>query len=51
MSNYVADEDCFLLTYGDGVGNININQLFSYHGSHGKLMTVTGAHPPGRLET
>ncbi|MGV8948020.1 MAG: glucose-1-phosphate cytidylyltransferase [Candidatus Paracaedibacter sp.] len=46
---YVANEDDFLLTYGDGVSNINIENLLSFHKSHGKLLTVTGAHPPGRF--
>ena len=49
IQQYMANEDCFLLTYGDGVGNINIEKLLNYHLSHGKLMTVTGAHPPGRF--
>lgn len=49
IQHYVADDDCFLLTYGDGVGNINMDHLIDYHKSHGKLMTVTGAHPPGRF--
>ncbi len=49
IKKYVADHDCFLLTYGDGVGNIDISKLIEFHKSHGKLMTVTGAHPPGRF--
>lgn len=43
------DEDVFLLTYGDGVGDVDINQLVRFHKSHGRLMTVTGVRPPGRF--
>jgi glucose-1-phosphate cytidylyltransferase len=46
---YFEKDDYFLLTYGDGVADINISELLEFHKSHGKLMTVTGAHPPGRF--
>lgn len=46
---YIEKDDYFMLTYGDGVSNIDINQLVGFHKSHGKLLTVTGAHPPGRF--
>lgn len=49
VKQYIGEDDCFLLTYGDGVGNVNIKELVAYHKSHGKLMTVTAAHPPGRF--
>lgn len=39
----------FMLTYGDGVSNINISQLIAYHRSHGKQATVTAAQPSGRF--
>jgi len=39
----------FMLTYGDGVGNININELMSVHTKNGKLATVTSVQPPGRF--
>jgi glucose-1-phosphate cytidylyltransferase len=45
---YVGDAD-FCMTYGDGVGNIDIAQLVSFHRSHGKLATVTATQPPGRF--
>lgn len=38
-----------LATYGDGVGNININHLLTFHESHGKLATLTAVHPPARF--
>ncbi len=39
----------FMLTYGDGVANIDINELVKFHKSHGKLMTMTSAQPDGRF--
>jgi len=38
----------FMVTYGDGVSNINIADLVKFHKSHGKLGTVTAVHPPAR---
>ena len=35
-----------MVTYGDGVGNINIKKLLDFHKSHGKIATVTGVRPP-----
>ncbi|HEY6007973.1 MAG TPA: glucose-1-phosphate cytidylyltransferase [Geobacteraceae bacterium] len=39
----------FLLTYGDGVGDVNIGQLVEFHRSHGKLVTITSTQPSGRF--
>lgn len=41
--------ETFLLTYGDGVADINISELLAFHHSHGKLATVTAVHPPARF--
>lgn len=43
------DEDLFMLTYGDGVANINIQELVKYHRTHGKIGTMTGVHPSSRF--
>ena len=43
------DDGPFLLTYGDGVSNVNINGLMEFHKSHGKLATLTAVHPTGRF--
>lgn len=43
------NNEAFLLTYGDGVGNININELVRYHKNHGKFCTVTSVQPSGRF--
>lgn len=48
IQKYVKDET-FMLTYGDGVGDININELVDYHLNHGKLVTVTSVQPLGRF--
>lgn len=39
----------FMVTYGDGVGNIDIRRLVQFHRSHGKLATVTAVRPPARF--
>lgn len=43
------DNDTFMLTYGDGVANIDINETLKFHKKHGKLMTMTSAQPEGRF--
>jgi len=45
---FVGDEP-FMLTYGDGVADINIEELLKFHKSHGKAMTMTSAQPDGRF--
>jgi glucose-1-phosphate cytidylyltransferase len=46
---YVADEEHFMLTYGDGVGDVDIGRLVAFHKAHGRILTVTGVRPPGRF--
>lgn len=48
IKKYVGNDD-FMLTYGDGVGDIDIDKLLAFHRSHGKVLTVTGVRPPGRF--
>ena len=48
IRDFVQDED-FMLTYGDGVSDVDISQLEAFHKSHGKALTVTGVRPPGRF--
>ncbi|NOE35850.1 glucose-1-phosphate cytidylyltransferase [Ruegeria sp. HKCCD7318] len=45
----VQDEEAFCLTYGDGVGNINVRAGIDFHQAHGKLATVTAVPPPRRF--
>lgn len=39
----------FMLTYGDGVANVDVRALLEFHRSHGKLATVTAVRPPARF--
>jgi len=48
MQEYVGNET-FMLTYGDGVADIDISALLAFHKSHGKLVTITAVHPPSRF--
>lgn len=42
-------DDTFMLTYGDGVANVNIGELVAFHRQHGKTATVTSTQPSGRF--
>ena len=46
--DYVKDEESFCFTYGDGLSDINIDNLVRFHNSHNKLATVTAVHPVPR---
>ena len=48
VKDYI-DNKPFMLTYGDGVADVNIKQLVEYHKNHGKLATVTSIQPAGRF--
>ena len=48
MREYIGNEP-FFLTYGDGLCDVDLNQLLSFHKSHGKLVTVTAVHPGARF--
>lgn len=48
IKEYVGDET-FMMTYGDGVSNININNLLEFHNNHGKIATITSTRPAGRF--
>jgi glucose-1-phosphate cytidylyltransferase len=39
----------FMMTYGDGVSNVNLTELLAFHKKHGKLATMTAVHPPARF--
>jgi len=43
------DNQTFMMTYGDGVGNVDLKALLAFHQSHGKLATVTAVRPPSRF--
>ena len=47
---FVPDgDDLFIVTYGDGVCDVDIREVIAFHRSHGRLATVTAVHPPGRF--
>lgn len=48
IRDYIED-DTFLLTYGDGVSDVNIKELVKFHERHGKTATITTTQPPGRF--
>lgn len=48
LAPYLGDET-FFLTWGDGVGNVDLKALLEFHRSHAKLVTVTAVHPPPRF--
>jgi glucose-1-phosphate cytidylyltransferase len=49
IKDYVGIDESFLLTYGDGVGNIDIPASIEHHRRSGKICTLTAVHPPGRF--
>ena len=48
VHKYVNNET-FMLTYGDCLGNINVIELLNFHKKHGKYVTITAVQPPGRF--
>ena len=48
LERYLSNEN-FLLTYGDGLSNININKLIKFHESHKKIVTISAVRPPARF--
>lgn len=49
VADYLDKDESFCFTYGDGVGDINISELISFHKDQGKLATLTATQPPGRF--
>jgi len=48
LSRWLSD-GTFLMTYGDGVAGLDVNDLLAFHRSHGRLATVTAVRPPARF--
>lgn len=48
VQDYI-DKQAFMLTYGDGLCNVNISKLLEYHRSHQKMVTITSVQPSGRF--
>ena len=49
VADYVRNEEAFCFTYGDGVGDIDIQATIDFHRRHGKAATLTATYPPGRF--
>jgi glucose-1-phosphate cytidylyltransferase len=49
LKSYLINEKTFMLTYGDGVCNVDLKKLVEFHLSHGKIATVTAVRPPARF--
>lgn len=47
--SHLLKDGTFMMTYGDGVGRIDIRELVKFHKSHGRLATVTAVRPPARF--
>jgi glucose-1-phosphate cytidylyltransferase len=48
LKEYIGNET-FMLTYGDGLSNININKLIEFHQNHKKMVTISAVRPPARF--
>ena len=49
IRKYVGADENFFLTYGDGVGDVDLGRLLAFHKKHGRALTVSGVRPPGRF--
>jgi glucose-1-phosphate cytidylyltransferase len=48
LRNHIGN-DTFMMTYGDGVANVDLDALLAFHKAHGKLATMTVVRPPARF--
>jgi len=49
IERFIGDDDTFMLTYGDGLSNIDIDALLAFHKAHGRILTISGVRPPSRF--
>ncbi len=49
LKDVLKEEAIFMLTYGDGVSDVDVRALLQFHKSHGKVATMTVVRPPGRF--
>ncbi|HWT65801.1 MAG TPA: glucose-1-phosphate cytidylyltransferase, partial [Terracidiphilus sp.] len=49
VEKYVADEEAFCMTYGDGVADVDVASSIAFHKKHGKLVTITAVQPSARF--
>ena len=51
IKKYIDTDDCFCMTYGDGLASVNHGDLIEFHSTQKTLATVTAVHQPGRFGT
>lgn len=49
IQKYIPDGESFFLTYGDGVGDVDIHKLLEFHKQHGKIASLTAVQPPAKF--
>ena len=49
LRKHIGESESFLLTYGDGLADINIKELINFHKSHGRMVTMTAVRPSARF--
>ncbi|WP_306591454.1 glucose-1-phosphate cytidylyltransferase [Geothrix sp. 21YS21S-4] len=49
LEAWLGEDDTFFMTYGDGLGNVDLQALYAFHKRHGKLATITAVRPPARF--
>ena len=49
IRHYIGDDGDFLLTYGDGLSDVDLDRVTALHRASGRVLTVTGVRPPGRF--
>ncbi len=49
VASYLEGEDIFCMTYGDGLGNVDVSASIAFHRKHGKQVTLTAVQPPARF--
>lgn len=49
IQKYIPEGESFMLTYGDGVADVDITSLVSHHREHGKIATMTAVQPPAKF--
>ncbi len=49
IADYVDGDEAFCMTYGDGLGDVDVTALVAFHRAHGRAATVTAVKPPGRF--
>lgn len=49
LASWIGGDATFMMTYGDGVSDVDLRKLLAFHRAHGKLATVTAVRPPARF--